>query len=293
MSYSYLHEINHKFFLGILLNVIFIIVEVIYGVQANSIALIADAMHNASDVVGLVISWAGFRLSFARSPAKFTYGFKNATIIAAFINALLLFTAVGILSCEAIARFQQEEVVAPKTIVIVASIAILVHGLTAWLFREHRHKDLNIQGMFLHMILDTATSLGVVIGGLLALWQSWTWVDPALTLLIAVIILGGSWKLFRESLNLMLQAVPASIDFKKITMDVKKLPGVVEYHDLHIWPISTTETALTVHLVIEEPFFKYHSTQFYTQEIQRLHKISHITIQLEINQPPRFCKMYS
>lgn len=291
MSHSYLYDINHKFLVGILLNFLFIIIEIIYGIQANSMALIADAIHNAGDVVGLVISWAGFRLARTHSPAKFTYGFKNATIIAAFINALLLLIAVGGLSWEAVTRFGGKEVVASETIINVAAIAVLVHGLTAWLFLEQRHQDINIQGTFLHMILDTATSIGVVAGGLLILWQSWAWVDPAITLLIAAVILAGSWKLLKESLSLMLQAVPASVDFEKISQDLKKFPGVIGYHDLHVWPISTTETALSVHLIVEESFFKTQSTQFYVQEIQRLHKISHITIQLELSQSSMVCKM--
>lgn len=290
MSRGYFHDINHKFLLGILLNFLFIILEVIYGIQANSMALIADAVHNAGDVIGLFISWAGLRLSQARSSAKFTYGFKNATIMAAFINAVLLLVAVAGLSWEAVTRFGQEEVIASKTIIIVATISILVHGLTAWLFLEPRQHDINIQGTFLHMILDTGTSVGVAVGGLLILWKSWTWVDPTVTLFIAITILGGSWGLFKESLSLIFLGVPASVDFKKISQDLKKFPGVIDFHDLHIWPISTTETALSVHLVVEEPFLTDNSTQSYTQKIQRSHKISHVTIQLETNHTPMICK---
>lgn len=290
MPQQYLYDINHKFLLGILINFLFIIIEIFCGIQANSMALIADAVHNAGDVIGLVISWAGFRLSQAHPPAKFTYGFKNATILAAFINALLLILTVASLSWEAMTRFGQEEIVASKTIIIVATISILIHGITAWLFLKPRHHDINIQGTFLHMVLDTATSIGVAFGGLLILWKSWTWIDPMITLFIAIATLLGAWSLFKESLNFMLLAVPASVNFEKVSQDLKKFPGFIEYHDLHIWPMSTTETALSVHLVVEKSFFAANSMRSFIQEIQRTHKISHVTIQLETNDPPMLCK---
>ncbi|WP_032113679.1 cation diffusion facilitator family transporter [Candidatus Paracaedibacter symbiosus] len=291
-QHHHIHDINNRFLLGIFLNFLFTVVEFFYGIQANSVALAADAVHNAGDIIGLLIAWAGFQLCQKKTSAKFTYGLKNATIIAAFLNAIILLVAVGGLSWEAISRFGESQTVVPITVIAVSVCGILVNGISAFFLTKHRHHDINIQGAFLHMVLDASISFGVVVGGVLMLWQpSWTWIDPVITLLLSAVILIHSWGLFKESLNLMLMAVPTSIDFGKIMQDLKKFPGVTSYHDLHIWPISTTETALSVHLVVEPTFFTDRTSRSYVEKIRTYHKISHVTIQLETDDSKKLCEV--
>lgn len=277
----YHHHINNKFLIGILLNLIFIVAEIFYGIRANSLALIADAAHNAGDVLGLLVAWCGFWLAHKKAPQKFTYGYKKATIIAAFINAILLFIAVAGIILEAIPRFGVEQSIASQTVIVVAFIGVLINGLTAYFFFHDRQKDINIQGAFLHMLLDALVSAGVIIAGAFILWQSWYWLDPVISLVIALIILFSSWGLFKESLNLMLLAVPTSIDIEKLKMVVLVNPGLIDIHDLHIWPISTTETALSAHLVVYPESFTDNFCREIEKKIKAQFPISHVTLQME------------
>lgn len=283
MGHTHHHNINNKFLIGILLNLIFIAAEIFYGLKANSLALIADAAHNAADVLGLLVAWGGFWLSHKKAPQKFTYGYKNTTIMAAFINAILLFLAVGGLIWEAIPRFGVEEKVASQTIIFVAFIGVIINGLTAYFFFHDRKKDLNLQGAFLHMVLDALVSVGVIIAGFFIMWQGWYWLDPMISLVIGLIILWSSWSLFKESLNLMLLAVPTAIDMKKLKGMIFTFEGLIDIHDLHIWPISTTETALSVHLVVEASSFTDDFCRAIEQKIKADFPISHVTLQIELN----------
>ncbi len=290
MPHSHTHNINKRFLWGIFLNLAFIIVECIFGIKSNSVALLADAMHNAGDVLGLFVAWLGYLLAQKKAPAKFTYGFKNATIIAAFINAILLFVAVGGISWEAFQRLDQPQPIASEVIILVATFGVFINGLTAYFFFQDRHNDINIKGAFLHMLLDAIISVGVIVGGLLIFWKSWSWIDPAISLLIAGIIILSSWKLFKESLDLMLLAVPTAINLEKLKEMILQHPGLVAYHDLHIWPISTTEVALSVHLEVMPELF----TEQFSYSLEKILKanfpLSHITIQLETPTKNKKCE---
>lgn len=289
MNQSYNNSVNKKFIIGIFLNSIFIFTEIFYGLQSKSLALIADAAHNAADVFGLLIAWFGYWLSHKKTPQKFTYGYKNATIIAAFINAILLFIAVGGIIWEAVQRLGVDQPIASTTVIVVAFIGVIINGLTAFFFFHDRHNDINIQGAFLHMLLDALVSLGVIFAGFFTLWKSWFWMDPIISLVIAVVILISSWGLFKKSLNLMLLAVPTSIDIKKLRTTIFEFPGLIDIHDLHIWPISTTETALSAHLVVTSESFQESFTRSIEHKIKTFFPISHVTLQLELKDLENNC----
>lgn len=290
MAHSHQHTINNKFLIGILLNVIFVVAEIFYGLRANSLALIADAAHNMGDVLGLLVAWGGFWLAHKKAPQKFTYGYKKATIIAAFINAILLFVAVAGIIVEAIPRIGVSEQIASQTVIAVAAIGVVINGLTAYFFFHDRQKDINIQGAFLHMALDALVSVGVIIAAVFILWQSWYWLDPVISLVIAVMIFFSSWGLFKESLNLMLMAVPTSIDIEKLKQMILKSPGLIEIHDLHILPISTTENALSAHLVVTPESFTSVFCRTVENNIKAQFPISQVTLQLELPFDARECK---
>ncbi len=240
---------NRAFAIGIALNLGFVIVEAGYGFVANSVALLADAGHNLSDVLGLAVAWAGAALS-ARPPSKrFTYGLRGSSILAALLNALLM-VALGAIVLEAVQRFGAPASVMGPTVAIVAAVGIVVNGVTAWLFASGRKGDINIRGAFLHMAADAAVSAGVVVAGLL-IWRTGIgWIDPVVSLVIAALIFWQTWGLLRESVEMSLGAVPRGIDFDAVETALAALPGVARVHDLHIWPMSTTEPVLTAHLVM-------------------------------------------
>jgi cobalt-zinc-cadmium efflux system protein len=280
---------NKRFLIGVLLNVGFIAIEVFYGVKSHSMALIADAVHNVSDVLGLFVAWFGYLLAHKTAPSKFTFGFKNATIIAAFINAILLFVAVIGLAWEALHRLEQQESITSSTIIMVATIGVVINGLTAYLFFQGKDDDINIKGAFLHMFLDAAISLGVVVAGFLMLWTSWTWIDPVISLMIAAVIFIGSWQLLKGSLDLMLLAVPANIDLKQLKKMLDHYPGLISYHDLHVWPLSTTEAALSAHLVVKQESFQPLFLKELEEKLQQDFAISHLTLQLEVAERAEKC----
>lgn len=241
---------GRAFAIGIALNLGFVIVEAGYGFAANSVALLADAGHNLSDVLGLAVAWAGATLA-ARPPSKrFTYGLRGSSILAALLNALLLMVALGAIVLEAVQRFGEPASVMGPTVAIVAAIGIVVNGATAWLFARGRKGDINIRAAFLHMAADALVSAGVVIAGLL-IWRTGIgWIDPVVSLVIAALIFWQTWGLLRESVEMSLGAVPRGIDFDAVAAALAGLPGVARVHDLHIWPMSTTEPVLTAHLVM-------------------------------------------
>ena len=243
---------GRAFAIGIALNVAYLAAEAGYGVAAHSLALVADAGHNLGDVLGLFGAWFAFHLGTRRPGGRFTYGLGGASILAALGNAVLLLLITGGIGWEAIRRLLAPEPVAGITIMVVSAAGIAVNGITALLFVAGRKTDLNIRGAFLHMAADAAVSAGVVVAGGLILLTGWVWVDPAVSLLVSLAIVAGTWSLLRESGALALNAVPPGIDQAAIAAYLGGLPGVAEVHDLHIWALSTTETALTAHLVIEE-----------------------------------------
>ena len=269
------------FGIGIFLNTAFVIIEAIYGVLGNSLALLADAGHNLSDVLGLVIAWIATILGKRLPTKQRTYGLRGTSILAALFNAVFLLVSCGAIGWEAIQRFQDPSPVAGNTIIWVAAIGIVINLGTALLFMSGRKGDLNIRGAFLHMTADAAVSLGVVIAGLLIAWTSWLWIDPVVSILIVIVIVIGTWGLLKESLNLALAAVPVGIDLVKIENYLKNLPNVIEVHDLHIWGMSTTETALTVHLVINEPIDFDQLLFKIDKHLKKHFHIDHPTIQIE------------
>ena len=277
---------NAAFAIGIGLNIAFVAVEAFYGWKVNSLALLADAGHNLSDVAGLVLAWGGALAGRLRPDARHTYGWKRASILAAFANALLLLVAMGSLAWEAAHRLQSPEATEGWTIIAVAGGGIVINTATALLFMRGRESDLNIRGAFLHMAADALVSLGVVIGGALYLWKGWGWIDPVMSLAIAVVIVVGTWNLFRQSLHLLFDGVPEDIDLGEVRKLLLGLPGVVEVHDLHVWAMGTSQNALTAHLVLRDEAADPHAILQEAESALHTHfELRHVTLQLE---PPTY-----
>ncbi len=239
---------DRAFAIGIVLNLAFVVVEAWFGWRAGSLALLADAAHNLGDVGGLVIAWAGLALSRLKPDERHTYGWRRGSIIASFLNALLLLVAMGSLAWEAGWRIGTPTDVDAITVMAVAGIGVLINFATAWLFMGDR-RDLNIRGAFLHMAADGLVSLGVVISGALALWMGWNWLDPLASLLVAGVVVVATWSLLRRSLHLLFDGVPDGIDLEDIRRHLSALPGVAGVHHVHVWALATSENALTAHLV--------------------------------------------
>jgi cobalt-zinc-cadmium efflux system protein len=285
MSHSHAHAANYDraFAIGIALNVLFVLVEAFYGWLADSLALLSDAGHNLSDVLGLLLAWGGYYLARLRPSRSHTYGFGRATIMAAMFNALLLLVAVGAIAWEAFDRFAHPVAIQGMTVIVVAAIGVLVNGVTAWLFMSGDHHDLNLRGAFLHMAADALVSVGVVAAGVLFLWTGWYWLDPLISLVIALVILLGTWGLLRQGLHLSLDGVPLSVELEQVRGYLSGLPGVTAVHDLHVWAMSTSEVALTAHLVMPQG---HAGDEFLCDVTRALHDdfgIEHATIQIEVN----------
>lgn len=269
------------FAIGITLNLGFVIVEAVFGWWAGSLALLADAGHNLSDVLGLLLAWGGYALAKLNPTEQRTYGWRGTTILAALSNALLLLIAVGGIAWEAITRLANPESVAAPTVIVVASIGVVINTATAMLFMRGRQSDLNIRGAYLHMAADALLSLGVVVAGILIAVTSLAWIDPVTSLVIAVIILLSTTGLLKESFNLAVQAVPPDVDFGKVYDYLSELEGVSEIHDLHIWAMSTTEIALTAHLVKPKVANEDSLLREVTSALHHNFGIGHCTIQIE------------
>ena len=273
---------DRAFAIGISVNILFVAIEAFYGWKVNSLALLADAGHNLGDVAGLVMAWGGAMAGRLRPDARYTYGWKRASIFAAFVNAVLLLVAMGSLAWEAFRRLSAPEPMQGYTVMVVAAIGIAVNLGTALLFMRGAGKDgdINIRGAYLHMASDALVSAGVVVVGALALWTGWAWLDPVASLVIAAVIVVGTWGLFRQSLRLMFDGVPEHIDLGAVRTVLEALPGVARVHDLHVWATGTTDVALTAHLVMpgghpDDPFFETATTQ-----LRERFKIGHVTIQV-------------
>lgn len=275
---------GRAFVIGIGLNLAFVVVEAGFGISINSVALLADAGHNLSDVLGLVIAWGAGTLSRRDATPHYSYGLKRSSILAALFNAVFLLVAIGAIAFEAVQRLFNPQPVAGGTIMAVAAIGILVNGITAWLFASGRKGDINIRGAFLHMASDAVVSLGVVLAGFAVTRTGWLWLDPATSLLIVAVILAGTWSLLRQSAGMALDRVPEGIAPHEVTDALNALPGVTKVHDLHIWPMSTTEVALTCHLLMPTGC---PGDGFLHDAADMLHdrfEIGHATIQVEVNE---------
>ncbi|MET0721413.1 MAG: cation diffusion facilitator family transporter [Tardiphaga sp.] len=272
---------GRAFAIGIALNSAFVVVEAVYGYASGSMALVADAGPKLSDVLGLVAAWTAAILSKRAPTPRFTYGLKGSSILAALFNAVFLLVAVGAIAWEAVLRLMTPEPVAGVTVMVVAGIGIVINGFTAWLFVSGSKGDLNIRGAYLHMVADAAVSAGVVLAGLVILYTGWNWLDPLTSLAISALIVWGTWGLLRDSTAMSLAAVPRGIDPAAVRDYLERCPGVVQVHDLHIWPMSTTEIALTCHMVIPAG----PPGDAYLMEVaRRLHRefgIEHATLQIE------------
>ncbi|MFP2923781.1 cation diffusion facilitator family transporter [Pyxidicoccus sp. 3LG] len=282
---------GRAFAVGITLNLAFVAVEATFGVLSGSLALLADAGHNLSDVLGLVLAWGASILARRQPTARHTYGLRSSSILAALLNALLLLVAVGGIGWEAVRRLGEPAPVSSGTIMAVAGVGILINTATALLFWKGRKNDLNIRGAFLHMAADAGVSLGVVLAGALIHFTGWDWMDPVVTLAIAALIFLGTWGLLKDSVNLALQAVPENIDMASVRERLNQAPGVSAVHDLHVWAISTTEAALTAHLVVRGTQV---DDSFLDRLKRQLHEefgIEHVTLQVEAGELSNCCQL--
>ena len=272
---------NAAFAIGVALNLGFVVAEVVYGLAAHSLALLSDAGHNMSDVLGLLIAWGAIHISKSLPTKRHTYGLRRASILAALTNAVVLLIVVGGITWEAIGRIFHPETVAGSTVIWVAAAGVVINTISALLFMAGREHDLNIKGAFLHMAGDAAVSLGVVGIGFAIRATGWHWLDPAVSILIGCVIVWGTWGLLRESVNLSMDAVPSGIDPHAVEAYLIGLAGVQAVHDLHIWGMSTTESALTVHLVMPQPPKDDKFLHEVGHELHEHFEIGHITIQIE------------
>jgi cobalt-zinc-cadmium efflux system protein len=273
---------GRAFALTTALNLALVVVQVVYGLIADSMALLADAGHNFGDAIGLILAWIAYTLGRVKATERFTYGFRSASILSAFANAVLLLVATGAIVWEALRRISEPPEVAGVTVMIVAGAGVVINGLSAWILMAGQKNDLNIRGAYLHLVADAAVSVGVVLGGAVIVATGWNWVDPAVSLVIAVVIVWGTWGLLRESFELSMQAVPKGIALAEVRAYLEGLPGIAGVHHLHVWAMSTTENALTVHLVFPAG---HPGDAFLTRvsdELGHRFRIHHPTIQIEI-----------
>ena len=276
--------------IGIVLNMGFVLVEIGFGLASNSLSLLADAGHNFSDVIGLLVAWGAILLARRLPTPRFTFGWQSATILAALANAMLLLIAVGGIAWEAMRRLSRPAAVDEMTIIWVAAVGVIINlGTALMLMKGHKH-DLNLRGAFLHMLADAAISVGVVLAGFGMMATGWRWLDPAISLVIAVVILVGTWGLFRQSLRLSLHGVPENIDPNQVKTYLISLPEVAEVHDLHIWGMSTTDTALTAHLVVCDTHPGNAFLVKLTEDLDRQFGINHATLQIELAGSDAPCK---
>jgi len=282
---------DRAFAIGVILNAGFVLVEWTFGVLANSLALIADASHNLGDVLGLLLAWGAAALARRRPSPRFTYGLRSSTILAALANAALLLVITGGIAWEAILRFRNPAHIDAPVVIWVAALGIAVNAGTALLFQSGYKRDMNVRGAYLHMAADAAVSLGVVIAGLLTLATGWGWLDPVMSLAIVAVILLGTWGLLRDATRLALHAVPEGVDPADVRRFLERQPGVEEVHDLHIWGMSTTETAMTAHLVMPGG---YPGDAFIAEMADRMDRdfgIAHATLQVETGSGAQPCAL--
>jgi cobalt-zinc-cadmium efflux system protein len=270
------------FVIATALNLALVAIQIFYGVIAHSVALLADAGHNFGDALGLVIAWGAHGLSRLNPTARFTYGFRSASILAALLNSVILLVATGAIAWEAIERSFDPGEVAGLTVMVVAAIGIAINGFSAWLLMSGQEDDLNIRSAFLHLMGDAAVSVGVVVAGGAILLTNWNWLDPAVSIVISALIVWGTWGLLREAINRCLDAVPSEIDPKAVAEYLRGLPGVDDIHDLHVWAMSTTETALTCHLVMPNGHPGDEFLHQLDDQLRHKFRIAHPTIQIEL-----------
>ena len=282
---------GRAFALAIGLNTLFVAIEFGYGLIANSTALMADAGHNLSDVLGLMLAWGAAMLAKTATNQRYTYGLRSSSILAALLNALMLMLACGAIGWEAVHRIASPAPVAGGTVAVVALIGVAVNGFSAWLFMAGSKDDINIRGAYQHMAADAAISLGVVISGLAIMGTGWTWLDPAVSIVIVLLILVTTWSQLKESLRMVLAAVPDNVDAAKVAAFLQGRPGVDSIHDLHIWAMSTTQTALTAHLVMRAGYPGDAAVDAITDQLKADYAIAHCTLQIEMGTTSHACAL--
>jgi len=292
-SHNHSHDHNHSHFdvqnvrkafvIGIALNLIFTITEAVVGYLADSVAVLADAGHNLADTASLVIALMAFRLALAKPTQKYTYGYKKATVLAALANAIILMFAIAFIVYEAIERLSEPLEVNGKVVMLIAGIGVLLNGFTAMLFFRSKEKDLNVKGAYLHLMADALVSIGVVISGALIMFFGFYWIDSVVALLVAAVIFLSTWSLLKQTLRISLDGVPHNIDFAKITEEIKTIEGVQDIHHLHIWALSTTQNALTAHIVLknELPLDALPKIKHEIRHIAEHFDIRHCTLETE------------
>lgn len=278
-----LTSISRAFIVGIILNALFVLIEVVVGLSAHSLALLTDAGHNLSDVVSLALALLAFRLTKVKASSNYTYGFQKSTILVALINSVILLIAIGGISWEAFQRLNNPEPIQGKTVAIVAFIGIFINSITAFLFFRDREKDLNVKGAYLHLAADAAVSLAVVIGGIIMFYTNLFWIDSVLSFVIAIVIFISTWKLLKETIRLSLDGVPHNIDMEKIKATVEKMNGVKSIHHIHVWAMSTTKNAMTAHLIVENDLPEKQIAEIKHKLKHELehHNIQHATLETE------------
>jgi cobalt-zinc-cadmium efflux system protein len=283
-----LEKVNRAFVIGIILNFLFVIIEVVVGFSIHSLSLLSDAGHNLADVASLAMALIAIRLLKIKPTDKYTYGYKKTTILVALLNAAILLVSIGAIGYEAIHRLMDPQPLPGKTISIVAAIGILINATTALLFMRNRENDLNVRGAFLHLLSDAIVSAVLVIGGIIIVYTHLFWIDAALSLLVAIVILISTWQLLRDSLRLSLDGVPQGIEIKKIRETIARIPGVKDFHHIHVWAISTTENALTAHLCVDrEAGMELIEKLKHTIKHELLHQnIQHATLEIEMEDSP-------
>lgn len=277
-------RLNFIFAFGVALNLAIVVLQAGYGLIAHSTALLADAGHNLGDVLSLLVAWGAASLAKLPPTERFTYGLRSTSIVAAVFNALFLLVVMGGIGWEAIRRLSEPVAVQGYIVMAVAGVAIVMNGISAWLFAPGRHGDINIRGAFLHMLSDALVSLGVVVAGGLIVLTGWSWIDPVATLVVVAVIVFGTWDLLKASFQMALAAVPEGIDPGKVRLYLSELPGVSRVHDLHIWPLSTTQTALTCHLVMPDGYPGDHFTSKIAENLHTQFNIEHSTLQIELSE---------
>jgi len=282
---------SRAFAIAVALNIGIVVLQVVYGVIAHSTALLADAGHNLSDVLGLVLAWGAIFLARRKTSARFTYGLRGSSILASLANAALLCVASGAIAWEAILRLTDPPVVGGVEVFAVAAAGLVINGFSAWLFMSGSKDDLNVRGAFLHMLGDAGVSAGVAVSGLIILFTGWYWVDPVMSMVVVAVVLYGTWGLLTESVKLALGAVPGQVDTQKIARYLARLPGVTNLHDLHVWALSTTENSMTVHLVMPGG---HPGDTFIDQIVAKLasdYSVHHTTIQIDLGTSDHHCAL--
>ncbi|MFM0723686.1 cation diffusion facilitator family transporter [Paraburkholderia strydomiana] len=282
---------GRAFAIAVALNIAIVVIQAIYGVLAHSTALLADAGHNLSDVLGLLLAWGAAWLATRRPSARYTFGYGSSSILASLVNAGLLLFACGVIVAEAIGRLMNPAPVAGLAVFVVATVGVVVNGVSAWLFMRGQKDDLNIRGAFLHMAADAGISAAVAVSGLVILYTRWLWLDPLMSLVVVAVVVAGTWRLLRDSLRLALDAVPPGIDLQRIREYLAAQPGVVDVHDLHVWALSTTGNALSAHLVIPAGHPGDESLDRIVGALRERFSMQHATLQVDLGTTEHRCAL--